>query len=144
MTEAARYLLDVNALVALLDEDHIHHRRVTEWFDTPGLEWSLCPFTEAGFLRYMTRPQTGHVTVSEASEMLKRLAEEPGYRYQPISSDWRTLCSPFFKRLFGHNQITDAFLLGLAVHDGLVLVTFDRGILHLAGGHRNHVLLLKV
>ena len=144
MTEAARCLLDVNALVALLDEDHIHHRRVTEWFDTPGLEWALCPFTEAGFLRYMTRPQTGRVTMSEASAMLKRLAEQPGYRYQPISSDWRTLCSPFFKRLFGHNQITDAFLLGLAVHAGLVLVTFDRGIRHLAGGHRNHVLLLEV
>jgi uncharacterized protein len=35
------------------------------------------------------------------------------------------LSGPFFKRLFGHNQITDAYLLGVAIHEGLVLVTFD-------------------
>ena len=75
--------------------------------------------------------------------MLTRLAELPGYHYQPISADWRILCKPFAKRLFGHNQITDAYLLGLAMHHGLVVVTFDKDILHLAGEHRKHVLLLE-
>jgi predicted nucleic acid-binding protein len=55
LPKVLRYLLDVNILVALLDEDHIHHQRATAWFDTPGLQWAVCPFTEAGFLRYMTR-----------------------------------------------------------------------------------------
>ena len=143
MTKAPRYLLDVNAVVALLDEDHTQHRVVTEWFDTAGLQWALCPFTEAGLLRYMTRPKTGDLSVEEATAMLARLTQEPGYHYQPITADWRTLCSPFFPRLFGHNQITDAFLLGLAVHEGLVLATFDRAILHLAGEHSRHVLVLQ-
>jgi hypothetical protein len=135
-------LLDVNALVALLDEDHIHHQCVTAWFDTPGLQWAVCPFTEAGFLRYMTRPKSGDVSMEEAMAMLGRLAQEPGYHHQSISADWHTLCDPFLKRLFGHNQITDAYLLGLAVHEGLVLVTFDRAVLHLAGEHSSHVLVL--
>ena len=81
-------LLDVNVLVAILDEDHIHHRVATKWFDTPGLQWAICAFTEAGFLRYMTRPKTGDMSVEEATAMLTRLTQEPGYRYQPISADW--------------------------------------------------------
>lgn len=143
MSKALRFLLDVNVLVALLDEDHVHHQLVSEWFDTPDLRWAICPFTEAGFLRYMTRPKLGDVSMEEATAMLARLAQEPGYQYQPISADWQTLCGIFFKRLFGHNQITDAYLLGVAVREGLVLVTFDRAILHLAGEHSKHVHLLE-
>lgn len=142
LPKAPRYLLDVNVFVALLDEDHVHHLRATKWFDTPGLQWAVCPFTEAGLLRHMTRPKSGNMTMEEATTMLARIRRESGYHYQPVSADWHTLCSPFFKRLFGHNQITDAYLLGLAVLEGLVLVTFDRAMLHLAGEHQSHVLLL--
>jgi toxin-antitoxin system PIN domain toxin len=143
LPKASRYLLDVNVLVALLDEEHIHHRVVTEWFDTPGLQWAICPFTEAGLLRHMTRPKIGDMSMEEATAMLAQLALEPGYHYQPISADWQTLCGRFFKRLFGHKQITDAYLLGLAVLEGLVLVTFDRAMLHLAGADNKHVLILQ-
>lgn len=142
LSKAPRYLLDVNVLVALLDEDHIYHQPVTGWFDTPRLQWAVCPFTEAGFLRYMTRPKTGDMSVEEATAMLARMAQQPGYHYQPISTDWHTLCGPLFGRLFGHNQITDACLLGLAVHEALVLVTLDKAIVHMAGEYRSHVLLL--
>jgi toxin-antitoxin system PIN domain toxin len=143
LSKAPRFLLDVNMLVALLNEDHVHHQTATEWFDTPNLQWAVCAFTEAGFLRYMTRPTLGDVSMEEATAMLERLAQEPGYQYQPISADWQTLCGMFFKRLFGHNQITDAYLLGVAVREGLVLVTFDRAILHLAGEHAKQVLILS-
>jgi toxin-antitoxin system PIN domain toxin len=143
LSKATRFLLDVNVLVALLDEDHAHHQLVSEWFDTPDLLWAVCSFTEAGFLRYMTRPKLGDVSMEEASAMLAQLAQQPGYQFQSISVDWQTLCATFFKRLFGPNQITDAYLLGLAVREGLVLVTFDRAILHLAGEHSKHVHLLQ-
>ncbi len=142
VTQAPRYLLDVNVFVALLDERHVHHSVVTVWFNTPGLQWGICPFTEAGFLRYATRPETGNMTMSEASRILARIIEAPGYQYQPVTDDWHTLCRPLFPRLFGPNQITDAYLLGLAVREGLVLVTLDKAILHLAGEYRSHVLLL--
>jgi predicted nucleic acid-binding protein len=33
----------------------------------------------------------------------------------------------------GHQQITDAYLLGLAISHGGVLATFDRGVLGLSG-----------
>jgi toxin-antitoxin system PIN domain toxin len=141
-TKAPRYLLDVNVLVAILNEDHVHHQVATQWFDTPGLQWAICPFAEAGLLRHMTRPKIGGMSIEEVTEMLTQLKQQPGYHFQPISADWHALSGPFFKRLFGHNQITDAYLLGLAVQDGLILATFDRAMLHLAGEHHKNVLIL--
>jgi predicted nucleic acid-binding protein len=135
----------VNVLVALTTRSHVHHGLAKEWFYAlPSLQWSICAFTEAGFLRNATAPRSGQITMNEATEVLKHLARHPGYRYLPIHADWQTLCSPFFTRLYGTKQVTHAYLLGLAVQDGLVLVTMDKAILHLAGTeHREHVLLLK-
>jgi uncharacterized protein len=144
LAEAPRYLLDVNVFFALVSEDHVHHRLVTAWFNTPGLQWALCPFTEAGFLRNATALRSGQITMSEATAVLARMAQQPGYHYLPIAADWQTLCSPFFKRLYGTKQVTDAYLLGLAVREDWFLVTLDRAILHLAGDeYSQRVLLLE-
>ncbi len=143
MIEDAQYLLDVNAVIALLTEDHVHHRRMKDWFQMPALQWALCAFTEAGVLRYLTRPKPLGISMKVAISILANLAQEPGYHYQAIRTDWKTLTHPFAKLIFGHNQITDAYLLGLAIQEDLVLVTFDKAMLHMAGEHRQHVLLLE-
>jgi uncharacterized protein len=145
LSNAPRYLLDVSVFVALLAENHIHHQLVTEWFNaSPSLQWAICPFTEAGFIRNATAPRPGQITMSEATAVLARMAQHAGYHYLPISADWHTLCSPFFRRLYGTKQVTDAYLLGLAVREGLALVTLDKAVVHLAGDeHRKHVLLLE-
>ena len=143
LSKAPRYLLDVNVFLALLSENHMHHQLVTKWFNTPGLQWVICPFTEAGFLRNATAPRAGQITMSEATAILARITQEPGYHYLPITANWQTLCSPFFTRLYGTKQVTDAYLLGLAVQSRMVLVTMDKAISHLAGAeHSKHVLLL--
>ncbi len=142
MSKPVRYLLDVNVLLALLDQDHVHYSTAIQWFSSPGLQWALCPFTEAGFLRNMISPKVGNISVAKAMSLLERFAQRPGYHYLPISADWRELCKPFSERIFGHNQITDAYLLGMAIREAMVLVTFDRAILHLAGKHSRHVLVL--
>ena len=144
LSKAPRYLLDVNVFLALVSENHIHHQLVTTWFNTPGLRWAICPFTEAGFLRNATAPRSGQITMSEATAVLARMAQQPGYHYLPIAAGWQTLCSPFFTRLYGTKQVTDAYLLGLALREGLVLVTMEKAIMHLAGKeYSKHVLLLE-
>lgn len=135
-----RYLVDVNVLIARLFESHEHHRAALKWFQTPGLQWALCSWTEAGFLRFATRPD--RLSMAEATGILDRLAQHPGCHYHPIADSWSTLTKPFFHRLHGHRQVTDAWLLGMAIQDGLALATFDRAILHMAGEHQSHVLLL--
>jgi toxin-antitoxin system PIN domain toxin len=131
------HLIDVNILIARIFEGHEHHRAAVNWFNTPGLQWALCPWSEAGFIRYATRP--GRLSMAEATAILEELAQHPGYHYRPIAHDWRTLTKPFYQRLHGHKQVTDACLLGLAIRHGLILATFDKRILHLAGEYGRHV-----
>lgn len=139
-----KYLLDVNVLVALLEKDHVHHRMVRGWFDSDSHDWGICAFTEAGFLRFATNPRFGAHSVRAATDVLASLADAPGYRYWHMAHDWNTLMAPFSQRIFGHQQVTDAFLLGLVVNEGAVLVTLDKAILHLAGKeHSRNVLLLE-
>ena len=143
---STRYLLDLNALVFLADTDSPHYPAVQNWFDTAGKEdWGVCPLTEAGFVRVTTNPAYGGATrtVAQATAILAAFAAYPGYRYWPISESWSAVTAPFAARLFGHQQVTDAYLVGLALKHNGTLVTFDRGIKYLAGAEysRNlHVL----
>lgn len=141
----AVFLLDVNVLFALTRQDHIHHQVVYKWFyASPRLPWAICAFTESGLIRLLTAPRPGQIDTAEATSVLSSLKKHPGYRYIPISTDWETLCGPLFKRLYGTKQVTDAYLLGLAIEENLILVTLDKGIVHLAGNEfEKHVLLLQ-
>jgi toxin-antitoxin system PIN domain toxin len=139
----SKFLLDVNVLVALADEDHVHHDSVLKWFRATGKHhWGVCAFTEAGFLRIFTRPRTGGRSTRDATELLTRLIALPGFHYWPISATWSTLAAPFERRVFGHQQITDAYLMGLAVKENSVLVTLDKAMGHLAGTEYRHNLLI--
>lgn len=131
--------------MALTDEEHAHYRRAQEWFASLGsAEWGLCPLTEGAFVRLTTNPATGPLLRSceEASAFLENLAARPGYRFWPITERWGILTAPFASRIFGHQQVADAFLLGLAIKDDGVLVTFDRGIKFLAGTEFSRNLLV--
>jgi toxin-antitoxin system PIN domain toxin len=140
-----RYLLDLTTLVFLADADSPHYQAVQSWFDAAGKEdWGVCPLTEAGFVRVTTNPAFGGATrtVAQATAILAAFSAYPGYRYWPISESWSALTAPFSARLFGHQQVTDAYLLGLAAkHDG-ILVTFDRAIKYLAGAEYSRNLLV--
>ena len=142
----ARYLLDLNALIAFGDPDHEHHRAIQKWFISSGkTDWGVCPLTEAGFVRVTTNPgyRPTSRTIAQATAILADFATHPGYRYWPIAEKWSVLTAPFSARLLGHQQVTDAYLLGLAVKEKGVLVTFDRGIRYLAGtGYRQNLLVL--
>jgi uncharacterized protein len=128
------FLLDINVLIALVDEAHTHHALATKWFDSIGTAtWGVCALTEAGFLRVLTRPKTGLLKLDEATEVLERLALRPGYRFWPISTSWCNIAPLFTGRIFGHQQVTDAILLGQAVKNEGVFVTLDKAIKHLAG-----------
>ena len=131
-----RYLLDLNTLIALAEPDHEFHKPAGKWFQAEGKEnWGVCPLTEAGFIRITTHPKYRPATrtVQQAAAILASFAEHPGYHYWPIVDSWARLTAPFSTRIFGHQQVTDAYLLGLVIKEHGVLVTFDSGIRVLAG-----------
>lgn len=57
---------------------------------------------------------------------------------------WTPLTAPFAERIFGRQQVTDAYLLGLAIKEDGVLVTFDKDIRYMAGTEfSRNVLILE-
>lgn len=142
-----RNLLDVNTLVALTSIEHPQYPKAQRWFDSlVDQEWGICPLTEAGYIRVVTNPASGPIisTFLRAAAILKDLARRPGYRYWPISGSWTALTASFAARITGHQQVTDAYLLGLAIKEDGVLVTFDRGIKYMAGAEfGRNVLILE-
>ena len=147
-TECAptRALFDVNVLIALLDADHVDHDVATGWF-AEHLEhgWASCPITENGAARVMASP--GYPNPLPVAEIVKRIADAAAagnHRFWPddVSLTDAAIFDPL--RLLGPKQITDRYLLALAVrHEGR-LVTFDHGIqpTAVAGASERHVVLL--
>jgi toxin-antitoxin system PIN domain toxin len=139
-----KHLLDVNVLIALTNEGHVHHDIVMEWFKTPDLDWGRCALSEAGYFRISVDPRLGQLTFEDATNILAALPNRSGYRYWPITADWAELVAPFRERVWGHQQVIDAWLLGLAIKEDGVLVTLDKGIRAMAGAkYGKHVLVLE-
>lgn len=127
-------LLDVNALVALVWDSHIHHAAMREWFAANGSSgWATCPITESGFVRVSSNPKAlpSAIGVGAAREVLAALRSVDGHRFL---ADDVSIVDPDVPDIAGYRQVTDAHLLTLARRSGMHLVTFDGGIPQLADG----------
>jgi uncharacterized protein len=125
------WLLDTNLLVALLWPAHRSHVAAQSWFAEEGQgSWATCPFTEAGFVRIVSNPAFSRDAVSPtaALEILTRNSASPQHRFLETSISLAGAVELVGVKLQGHQQITNAYLLGLALHHGASLATFDRGI----------------
>lgn len=143
------HLLDVNVLVALFDPAHLHHEPAHAWFGAQrGSGWATCPITQNGFLRVLSNPAYPgrRTTVADAAERLGRFLASGGHEFWPddVSLLDGEAVSP--AHLSGHREITDAYLLALAVRRAGRLATFDRHVRVAAvpGAGPDHVAVIEV
>lgn len=124
-------LLDVNVLVALVDPDHVHHDLAHDWFADEGARgWATCPLTENGFIRVISNPAYGldGFRPDAVARILATFIDSPHH------ACWADDISLANTALFdlslaaGHRQLTDIYLLGLAVRQNGRLATFDKTI----------------
>jgi len=130
------HLLDINVLVALLWTNHEQHAAANRWFRRHQKNgWATCPMTQAGFVRVSSNPRVfaAAPTPAKAAEILESNLTHATHRFLGDDVRFSEAIAPFADRLLGHQQTTDAYLFGLAVHHGAVLTTFDGGIAALAG-----------
>jgi len=125
------YLLDVNVLIALIDPAHVGHDAAHRWFARIGsASWATCPITENGVLRIVGNPRYPNSTGSPAAAapIVSHLKALPGHVF------WKDNLSLVGTDLVdtAHvttpGQVTDAYLLALAMSQGGQLATFDRRI----------------
>lgn len=121
-------LLDVNVLLALSWDQHVHHAAAHAHFAKLD-EWSTCSVTESGLLRLLlTEAVVGRrVSGADALEQLRAIRQVPGWKWLPDST---TLADSLIdtRVLMGRRQVTDLHLVGLAASHATKLATFDAAI----------------
>lgn len=128
-------LPDVNVLVALLSEDSVFHGAAQQWFlESARMGWATCPLTQAGFVRIISNPAAyrGTIRPPQALEVLEESLRHPTHKFWHDDLSVAETLAPFQRHLSGHQQITDAYLLGLALRHNGRLVTFDKAVVALA------------
>jgi toxin-antitoxin system PIN domain toxin len=125
-----RALLDVNVLIALLDADHSLHARATQWFagQAPA-GWASCPITQNGCIRIMSHP--GYPKALPVRAVMERLAEAGASAFHEFWPDDVSLLDAKVAdsaRIHGPRQLTDLYLLALAVRHKGQFITFDTSV----------------
>lgn len=141
-----RALLDVNVLIALLDADHSLHDRAQDWFGrNAGAGWASCPLTQNGCVRIMSHP--AYPNALPVGSLVERLREATASPHHEFWADDVSLLDPRIAdpgRIHGPRQLTDAYLLALAVHRNGRFVTFDASVplSAIKGAERRHLVAL--
>jgi toxin-antitoxin system PIN domain toxin len=128
-------LLDLNIFVALAWPAHEHHAAAREWFlNRSRLKWASCPITQLGFVRLLSNPafSPDALSVRQALELLMKNVNQPSHEFWPDTISASRALKAFADATAGHQQITDAYLLSLAVSHRARLATFDRGLAEFA------------
>lgn len=123
MAEGRRVdLLDANLLIALVVDDHVHHEPAERWSMARAAPFATCPITQGALVRFLVREGASG---TEAGGFLGELLADSRHRFwlDDLGYDGVDL-----RPVVGHRQVTDAYLLTLAIRSGTRLITFDGGI----------------
>lgn len=126
-------LLDVNALIALVDPDHVGHEAMRQWFRQHHRSgWATSPITENGMVRVLSQPSypSGQRRPAEVIAVLDALKVAFADSYQFWADDVSITDEAVFDPplIAGSRQVTDIYLLGLAARHEGELVSFDRSV----------------
>jgi toxin-antitoxin system PIN domain toxin len=141
-----RALLDINVLIALLDSDHSLHDQARQWFGRNAPRgWASCPITQNGCVRVMAHP--AYPNAFPVRPVVERLREATRSPYHEFWPDEVSLLDPKVadsSRIHGPRQLTDLYLLALAVHRGGSFVTFDASMTlgAIRGAEKRHLVTL--
>jgi toxin-antitoxin system PIN domain toxin len=142
----ARRLLDVNVLIALLDQDHASHRIARERFRANAKAgWASCPLTQNGCVRIMSNPgYPNPLSIADVMSRLSLATSHPQHEFWPDDVSLLDERVADATRIHGPRQITDLYLLALAVRHGGAFVTFDGSVATNAirGADKRHLIVL--
>ena len=128
-------LLDVNVLLALAWPNHQFHDVASRRLETGTEKWATCALTELGFVRLSSNRSVVGTSKSpiEAALLLADMVQDSRHIYfRSMPSPTSQACRPLLEGILGYKQVTDAYLLSLALENQAVLLTFDTRIASLS------------
>ena len=141
-----RALLDVNVLVALFDANHSLHAQAMRWFGEHGeAGWASCPITQNGCIRVMSQPAyPERMPVIAVVERLRQATTHRSHEFWPDDASILDAARIDATRIHGPAQLTDVYLLALAVSRAGRLVTLDQSIplAAVSGAQKKHLVVI--
>jgi uncharacterized protein len=104
---------------------------VHDWFaENAEYGWASCPITESGLLRIVGNPARvdEYVPLPRLIGLLNSFCEHSRHHFWPDASSIRDTDMFDPASLRGHQQLTDVYLLGLAVRNRGRFVTLDQNV----------------
>ncbi len=123
------FLLDANVLIALIDPTHISHDAAHAWFARMGQQsWATCPTTENGVIRIVGNSKYPNTPGSPAvvAEVVRQFRQSPSHVFWTDSVSLLDANHADTSEVLTAKQVTDSYLLALAVAHKVKLATFDR------------------
>ena len=123
-------LLGVNVLIALIDQSRTAHDSAWQWMESKiESRWATCPITQNGCLRIMSQSAyPNHRTTREIAARLREATDQQFHQFWPDDSSILANDTVNWDLLIGPRQLTDIYLLSLAVHNNGRFITFDTKI----------------
>lgn len=115
-------LLDANVLIALVVDDHVHHKAAEAWFAESADVIATCPITQGSLVRLLLREGQSAQT---ATALVSALMTQPRHEFW---ADDAAFDAVPLNGVIGHRQVADAYLAHLARVHGGRLATFDHGL----------------
>jgi toxin-antitoxin system PIN domain toxin len=140
-----RSLLDINVLIALFDPDHPAHAGARSWLSAnTDAGWASCPITQNGVLRIMSQSAYPNpAPLEDLMVLLREATEHPSHEFWPDDISLLDRDRIEETGTLGSKQVTDVYLLALAVGREGRFVTFDRSVpLNLVRGARKRDLVV--
>jgi hypothetical protein len=110
---------------------HVAHEKVQTWFSKHAQAgWATCPFTQTAFVRILSNPafSPNALTTADAFRLLESNLKHPRHTFWPDHIGLLEATRSFQSQIAGHQQVADAYLLGLALQRRGKLATLDTGI----------------
>lgn len=124
-------LPDVNVLLALVAEGHVHHDSARKWFEARDNDSvGICRVTQVGLLRLLTNPRvllSGSYSIPRAWDISNQLFADRRifFEYEPpeLEIAWMNMMK---EPGTGPSSWTDAYLAAFAWRHEYEIVTFDK------------------
>jgi hypothetical protein len=105
----------------------VHHAQARDWLLAEAPHgWASCPITENGFVRIITQPHYPRpISTTQAVMLLRAAASTTLHEFWPADLSLLDAAAVDPTRIHGPRQVTDVYLLALAVQRSGRFVTFD-------------------
>jgi toxin-antitoxin system PIN domain toxin len=123
---------DANVLVALALAEHVDHEAARSWVGQV-VRFATCPMTETALVRLLLNPAVAvgadgrPLRIDQALGAVRAISALPNAEFVPDTTSL-TDARALTRHVTGHRQVTDTYLLNLAIAHGGVLATFDTKI----------------